>query len=59
MEELHQRPNATRSYSHSQAKDLFEKAGFQKNQLFSEFTGVPVKRRGDFKNGQQIKSPDI
>jgi SAM-dependent methyltransferase len=36
-EELHQRSPATRSYSQSQAKDLFEKAGFQNVQSFSEF----------------------
>jgi Methylase involved in ubiquinone/menaquinone biosynthesis len=43
MEELHQRLPATRSYSHSQAKGLFEKAGFQNVQLFSEFTFDVVK----------------
>jgi hypothetical protein len=43
MEELHQRSPATRSYSHSQAKDLFEKAGFQNVLLFSEFTFDVVK----------------
>lgn len=43
MEELHQRSPATRSYSQSQAKDLFEKAGFQNVQLFSEFTFDVVK----------------
>lgn len=43
MEELHQRSPATRSYSQSQAKDLFEKAGFQNVRLFSEFTFDVVK----------------
>ncbi len=43
MEELHQRSPATRSYSQSQAKDLFEKAGFQNVRLFSEFTFDAVK----------------
>lgn len=37
-EELHQRSPATRSYSQSQAKELFEKAGFQHVQVLSEFT---------------------
>jgi ubiquinone/menaquinone biosynthesis C-methylase UbiE len=43
MEELHQRSPATRSYSQSQVKELFEKAGFQNVQLFSEFTFDLVK----------------
>ncbi len=43
MEELHQRSPATRSYRQSQAKDLFEKAGFQNVRLFSEFTFDVVK----------------
>jgi len=43
MEQLHQRSPATRSYSQSQAKDLFEKAGFQNVRLFSEFTFDVVK----------------
>ncbi len=42
-EELHQRSPATRSYSHSQARDLFEKAGFQNVRLFSQFTFDVVK----------------
>jgi 2-polyprenyl-3-methyl-5-hydroxy-6-metoxy-1,4-benzoquinol methylase len=43
MEELHQRSPATRSYSQSQAKELFERVGFQNIQLFSEFTFDAVK----------------
>jgi ubiquinone/menaquinone biosynthesis C-methylase UbiE len=42
-EELHQRSPATRSYSQSQAKELFERAGFQNIQLFSEFTFDAVR----------------
>jgi hypothetical protein len=38
MEELHQRSPATRSYSQSQVRELFERTGFQDVQLFSEFT---------------------
>lgn len=38
MEELHQRSPATRSYSQSQITKLFEGAGFQDVQVFSEFT---------------------
>lgn len=53
MEELHQRSPATRSYSQSQAKDLFEKAGFQNTQLFREFT-LPIRecKRIDCYGGQ-------
>jgi len=43
MEEFHQRSPATRSYSHSQARDLFAKAGFQNIRLFSGFTFDQVK----------------
>jgi ubiquinone/menaquinone biosynthesis C-methylase UbiE len=43
MEELHQRSPATRSYSQSQVKELFERFGFQNIQLFSEFTFDVVK----------------
>lgn len=43
VEELHQRSPATRSYSHAQARDLFEQAGFQNVQLFSGFTFDVVK----------------
>lgn len=43
VEELHQRSPATRSYRHSQARDLFEQAGFQNIRLFSEFTFDVVK----------------
>jgi len=43
MEERHLRSPATRSYGQSQAKELFERVGFQKLQLFSEFTFDPVK----------------
>jgi ubiquinone/menaquinone biosynthesis C-methylase UbiE len=42
-EELHQRSPATRSYSQSQIKELFERVGFQNIQLFSEFTFDAVK----------------
>lgn len=42
-EELHQRSPATRSYSQSQVKELFEKAGFQNIQLLSEFTFEAAK----------------
>jgi ubiquinone/menaquinone biosynthesis C-methylase UbiE len=42
-EELHQRSPATRSYSQSQVKELFERVGFQNIQLFSEFTFDVVK----------------
>lgn len=53
MEELHRRSPAIRSYSQSQAKDLFEKAGFQNIQLFSEFT-LPIRecKRIDCYGGQ-------
>jgi ubiquinone/menaquinone biosynthesis C-methylase UbiE len=43
MEELHQRSPATRSYSQSQVKELFESVGFENIQLFSEFTFDEVK----------------
>ena len=43
MEELHQRSPATRSYSQSQVKELFDRAGFQNIQLLSEFTFEAVK----------------
>lgn len=43
VEELHQRSPATRSYSQSRVKELFESAGFQKIQLFSEFSFDTVK----------------
>lgn len=42
-EELHQRSPATRSYSQSQVKELFERAGFRNILLFSEFTFDVVK----------------
>ena len=43
LEERHQRSPATRSYSQSQVKELFERSGYQNVQLFSEFTFDPVK----------------
>ncbi|MGC8952444.1 MAG: class I SAM-dependent methyltransferase, partial [Chloroflexus sp.] len=43
IEELYKRSPATRSYSQSQVKDLFEKAGFQNVQLFSGFTFDMIK----------------
>lgn len=43
LEETHRRYPATRSYSQVQAKDLFERAGFKKIKLFSEFSFDPVK----------------
>lgn len=42
-EETHRRSPATRSYNQKQTKELFEKAGFNKIQLYSEFTTDPVK----------------
>jgi SAM-dependent methyltransferase len=42
-EELHRRSPATRSYSQSQVKELFERVGFQNIQVFSEFTFETVK----------------
>jgi ubiquinone/menaquinone biosynthesis C-methylase UbiE len=43
MEELHQRSPATRSYRQSQARELFERVGFQNIQLFHEFTFDAVR----------------
>jgi hypothetical protein len=43
MEEMHQRSPATRSYSQSQVKELFDRAGFQNIHLLSEFTFEAVK----------------
>lgn len=43
MEELHQRSPATRSYSQSEVKALFERANFQNIQVFSEFTFKAAK----------------
>jgi SAM-dependent methyltransferase len=42
-EEVHRRSPATRSYTQTQARALFEDAGFVDVQLFSEFTFDPVK----------------
>lgn len=42
-EELHRRSPATRSYTQTQARALFEQAGFVEVQLFSGFTFDPVK----------------
>lgn len=43
MKEKHQRSPATRSYNHSQVKELVKKTGFQNIRLFSEFTLDVVK----------------
>lgn len=43
LEETHRRFPATRSYTQSQAKALFDRAGFKNIKLFSEFTFDPVK----------------
>lgn len=43
-EELHQRSPATRSYTQTQALDLFQSAGFHEVSLYSEFTFEPVKQ---------------
>ena len=42
-EERHQRSPATRSYTQSQARALFERAGFVDVQLYSGFSFEPVK----------------
>lgn len=42
-EETNRRSPATRSYNQTQAKTLFERAGFRNVQLYSEFTFDPVK----------------
>jgi ubiquinone/menaquinone biosynthesis C-methylase UbiE len=42
-EEMNRRSPATRSYTQTQAKALFEKAGFREVQIYSEFTFAPVK----------------
>ena len=42
-EELHQRSPATRSYTQSQAMQLFQSAGFQNINLYHEFTFEPAK----------------
>jgi hypothetical protein len=41
-EETHRRSPATRSYSHAQARALFERAGFTDVQLYHEFTFEPA-----------------
>ncbi|MBE0686838.1 MAG: class I SAM-dependent methyltransferase, partial [Anaerolineaceae bacterium] len=43
-EELHQRSPATRSYTQTQALDLFQSAGFHEVSFYSEFTFEPVKQ---------------
>ena len=43
-EETHRRSPATRSYNQTQARTLFEQAGFRNIQLYSEFTFDPVKQ---------------
>ena len=43
-EETHRRSPATRSYNQTQARTLFERAGFRNIQLHSEFTVDPVKQ---------------
>ncbi len=42
-EELHRRSPATRSYTQAQARALFERAGLVDVELFSGFSGEPVK----------------
>jgi ubiquinone/menaquinone biosynthesis C-methylase UbiE len=42
-EEKHQRSPATRSYTQVQARALFERAGFGRVELYSEFTFDPVQ----------------
>lgn len=42
-EERYQRSPATRSYSQQQARELFERVGFAKVELFSEFRFEPVR----------------
>lgn len=44
-EELHRRSPATRSYTQSQARALFEHAGFRDLQLHSQFTFAPAQPR--------------
>ena len=41
-EETHRRTPATRSYTHSQARDLFERAGLVEVQLLQGFTSAPA-----------------
>lgn len=43
QEEIHRRSPATRSYNQEQARALFERAGFENIELFSEFTFDPIK----------------
>lgn len=42
-EQTFQRSPATRSYTQAQARSLYEEAGFQDVQLYSEFTFEPVR----------------
>ena len=42
-EELHRRSPATRSYTQAQARALFERAGLVDVELYSGFSGEPVK----------------
>jgi SAM-dependent methyltransferase len=42
-EEVHRRSPATRSYTQAQARNLFERAGFQPVTLYHEFTTEPVR----------------
>ncbi len=42
-EENHQRSPATRSYTQNQARELFQSAGYNEINLYSEFTFEPVK----------------
>lgn len=41
--EMHEQIPATRSYTQTEATELFEQAGFKDIQIFSEFTFEPVK----------------
>lgn len=47
LEEHYQRSPATRSYSQSQAKALFESAGLQEIQLLHEFSFDPARPEDD------------
>jgi SAM-dependent methyltransferase len=42
-EELHRRSPATRSYTQAQARNVFERGGFNPVELYSQFTFEPVK----------------
>lgn len=42
-EETHERPQATRSYTQAEARELFERAAFKNIRLFSGFTFEPIR----------------